>query len=53
MFYIDINRENIIKARDEHYRMMRYIIKKKLNGTSFSEEPPISNMLTSIIMHIS
>ncbi len=44
MFYIDVNRENIIKARDKHYRMMRYIIKKKLNGTRFSEEPPVSNM---------
>lgn len=41
MQYIDINLSNIIEARDNHYLLMRYIIKKKLNGNAFSESPPI------------
>jgi len=46
MHYIDINLPNIIDARDNHYLFMRYIIKKKLNGNTFSELPPIPNMNT-------
>lgn len=44
MQHIDINLPNIIEARDNHYHLMRYIIKKKLNGNSFSETSPISDM---------
>lgn len=41
MQYIDISLSNIIEARDNHYLLMRYIIKKKLNGNAFSESPPL------------
>ncbi|MDV4068897.1 hypothetical protein CMT34_11905 [Elizabethkingia anophelis] len=44
MQYIAVNRTNIEEAKEQHYLFMRYIIKKKLNGTSFSEHPPISQM---------
>jgi hypothetical protein len=44
MKHIDINLTNIIEARDNHYLYMRYIIKKKLLGNLFTEDPPISNM---------
>lgn len=44
MHYIDTELINIKEARDNHYLFMRYIIKKKLNGNTFSELPPISNM---------
>lgn len=44
MQYIDTNLPKIIEARDIHYLFMRYIIKKKLNGSSFSESPPLSDM---------
>lgn len=40
MIYIDINKSNIIKARERHYEIMRYIIKKMLNGNSFNEPAP-------------
>jgi hypothetical protein len=41
---IETTLPNIIQAKENHYLFMRYIIKKKLNGNSFSEQPPISNM---------
>jgi hypothetical protein len=44
MQHIDINLPNIIEARENHYRFMSYIIKKKLNGNAFSKTPPIPNM---------
>lgn len=44
MQYIDTDLPNIIRAKDVHYKYMRYIIKKKLHGKNFSESPPISNM---------
>lgn len=47
MNYIDINKDNIIKARDRHYRVMRYIIKKMLNGKDFDEPAP--NIVTNEI----
>ncbi|MFP9114441.1 hypothetical protein ACLI1A_10900 [Flavobacterium sp. RHBU_3] len=42
MQYIDTNLYNITEARDNHYLFMRYIIKRKLNGKSFSEPNPPS-----------
>lgn len=42
MHAIDNNLHNIIEARDNHYLIMRYIIKKKLNGNAFSETAPIA-----------
>lgn len=44
MQYIDTNLPNIIEARDTHYAVMRYILKKKLNGIAFSDPSPIPNM---------
>ena len=44
MQYIDSGLPNIIEARDNHYKYLRYIIKKKLNGPAFSEEPPVFGM---------
>jgi len=41
---INISLPKIIEARDTHYQFMRYIIKKKLNGNIFDEEPPIPEM---------
>ncbi len=42
MQHIDINLPNIIEARDNHYKIMRYFIKLKLNGKkAFTEVPPI------------
>lgn len=41
---IDINLPKIIEARETHYKFLRYIIKKKINGKAFSETPPIANM---------
>lgn len=41
---IDINLPNIVNARDTHYKFLRYIIKKKINGKFFKETPPIPNM---------
>lgn len=41
---IDINLPKIIEAKETHYRFLRYIIKKKINGKSFSETPPVANM---------
>ncbi len=43
MHYIDINDPKIIKARDEHYEKMRYILKKKLNGKIFDETSPFED----------
>lgn len=50
MHFIDINLPNIIEARDNHYLFMRYIIKKKINGTLFTEVPPkpISNEIRKV-----
>lgn len=44
MNYININKPNIIEARDEHYRIMSYIIKRRIFGNNFKEKPPISHM---------
>jgi len=50
MQFIDINLPNIIEARDNHYLFMRYIIKKKLNGTAFVEQtPPNMNHIRQIV----
>lgn len=42
MNYIDINKQNIIEARKRHYKVMRYIIKKMLNGKDCDEPAPNS-----------
>lgn len=44
MNYIDINKQNIIEARDRHYEVMRYIIKKRLYGQNFKEKTIFPNM---------
>lgn len=41
MQYIDINLNKIIEARDNHFRIMRFIIKSKINGTAFTEQSPL------------
>lgn len=42
MQLIDINLPNIIEARNNHYKIMRYFIKVRLNGAKiFNEKPPI------------
>lgn len=40
MFYIDQTTPAFIKARDEHYKNVRYVIKKKLLGKHFTEAHP-------------
>lgn len=40
MFYIDQTTPEFVKARDEHYKNVRYIIKKKLLGKHFTEPHP-------------
>lgn len=44
MHYIDITQQKIIDARDLHYKYMRYVIKKKLNGKFFNEPKPNSSI---------
>ncbi|MFK8285379.1 HNH endonuclease [Capnocytophaga canis] len=44
MIYIDINKPNIIRARDYHYQIMKYIIQKRIKGNNFKDKPPITNM---------
>lgn len=44
MNYINVNLPNIIMAKEYHYKVLRYIIKKKLNGTFFKEAAPIPDM---------
>lgn len=41
---IDINKANIIEAKEHHYKILRYIILKRIQGNSFKEKPPISKM---------
>lgn len=41
---IDINQPKIVDAKESHYKFLRFIIKKKLNGKFFKETPPIPNM---------
>ena len=41
MIPIDITKANIIEAREHHYRIMRYIILKKIKGNQFKEKPPL------------
>lgn len=44
MHYIDTNQTKIVAARDLHYKYMRYVIKKKLNGKYFNETKPHSDI---------
>lgn len=44
MQYIDVNNPKVVSAKDIHYNFLRYIIKKKINGSHFTETPPIPNM---------
>ena len=49
MNYIDTYLPKIIKAKEKHYQILRYIIKKKLNGTNFNERCPFpKTKITSI-----
>jgi hypothetical protein len=41
---IDINLPKIVDAKETHYKFLRYIIKKKINGKLFDEIPPVPNM---------
>lgn len=41
MQYIDDSLLKIIEARENHFLIMRYIIKKKLNGKTFTEKSPL------------
>lgn len=40
MFYIDQTLDNFLKAKEEHYINVRYVIKKKLFGKKFDESHP-------------
>lgn len=40
MFYIDQNNAEFLNAKQEHYKNVRYIIKKKLLGKKFTEPHP-------------
>ncbi|SHH08604.1 hypothetical protein SAMN05443549_1192 [Flavobacterium fluvii] len=42
MLPINDNLPNIKDAKDYHYKIMRYFIKRKLNGDAFTENPPIA-----------
>lgn len=53
MIPIDITKSNIIEARDYHYRIMRYIILKKIRGNQFKESPPLKNMKIKSIKGVS
>lgn len=44
MIYIDTNNPTIILAKETHYKFLRYILKKKLNGKFFKEEEPLAGM---------
>ncbi|AVM49541.1 hypothetical protein [Capnocytophaga sp. oral taxon 878] len=53
MIPIDITKANIIEAREHHYRIMRYIILKKIKGNQFKEKPPLKNMKIQYISRVS
>ncbi len=40
MIHINPDYEKIVKAKDIHYKTLRYIILKKLKGTDFTEKQP-------------
>lgn len=40
MFYIDQSSQEFEDAKQEHYKCLRYIIRKKLQGTAFTEAHP-------------
>jgi len=44
MIYIDPNQQRIKDAATFHYKFMRYVIKKKLNGAAFIEKAPFLGM---------
>lgn len=45
MFYIDVNTQRIQKAKEEHYLNCRYVVKKRLLGSAFTEEcPPLQKV---------
>lgn len=46
MLYIDITQTKIMDARDLHYKYMRYVLKKKLNGKYFKEAKPHPSVKT-------
>ena len=53
MIPIDITKANIIEAREYHYRIMRYIILKKIKGNQFKEKSPLKNMKIQYISRVS
>ena len=53
MIPIDITKANIIEARDYHYRIMRYIILKKIRGNQLKESPPLKDMKIKSIKGVS
>ncbi|MCT4663898.1 MAG: hypothetical protein N4A45_01535 [Flavobacteriales bacterium] len=46
MIHIDLHNPSIVSAKENHYKFLRFIIMKKLNGTSFDDTPPLSKMNT-------
>lgn len=53
MISIDITKANIIEAKEYHYRIMRYIILKKIKGNQFKEKSPLKNMKIQYISGVS
>lgn len=53
MIPIDITKANIIEAKEYHYRIMRYIILKKIKGNQFKEKSPLKNMKIQYISGVS
>ena len=51
MHYIDIEQDKIKVARELHYKYMRYVIKKKLNGKNFKEPKPTPEIKTIQIVN--
>lgn len=51
MHYIDIEQDKIKIARELHYKYMRYVIKKKLNGNNFKEPKPNPEIRTIQIVN--
>lgn len=53
MIPIDITKANIIEAKEYHYRIMRYVILKKIKGNQFKEKSPLKNMKIQYISGVS
>ena len=53
MIPIDITKANIIEAKEYHYRIMRYVILKKIKGNQFKEKSPLKNLKIQYISGVS